>query len=93
MAYNQKKNEVTEVMTDVTKNNRGDVVRVSKITSDGDVSYDIRNMFVAESGELQFTTKGVRLKESDMAAVIIEVMKSLDTDTYNSIIDGISQTE
>lgn len=93
MAYNQKKNEVTEVLTDVTKNNRGDVVRVSKITTDNDVSYDIRNMFVAESGELQFTTKGVRLKESGMAAIIIEVMKSLDTDTYNSIIDGISQTE
>ncbi len=93
MAYNQKKNEVTEVLMDVTKNNRGDVVRVSKITSDNDVSYDIRNMFVAESGELQFTTKGVRLKETDMASIIIEVMKSLDTDTYNRIIDGISQTE
>ena len=93
MAYNQKKNEVTEVLMDVTKNNRGDVVRVSKITSDNDVSYDIRNMFVAESGELQFTTKGVRLKEADMASIIIGVMKSLDTDTYNRIIDGISQTE
>lgn len=93
MAYSQKKNEVTEVLKDVTKNNRGDVVRVSKITSDTDVSYDIRNMFVAESGELQFTTKGVRLKETDMASIIIEVMKSLDTDTYNYIIDGISQTE
>lgn len=93
MAYNQKKNEVTEVLMDMTKNNRGDVVRVSKITSDTDVSYDIRNMFVAESGELQFTTKGVRLKEADMASIIIEVMKSLDTDTYNRIIDGISQSE
>lgn len=93
MAYNQKKNEATEVLMDVTKNNRGDVVRISKITSDTDVSYDIRNMFVAESGELQFTTKGVRLKETDMASIIIEVMKSLDTDTYNRIIDGISQTE
>ncbi|MBR1453937.1 MAG: hypothetical protein IJ593_04765 [Lachnospiraceae bacterium] len=71
--------ENREIICDINKNERGDVVRVSKITNDKDeVFYDIRNMFVGETGELQYTAKGVRLSDEQMLKIMIALNKHFD---------------
>ena len=94
MAYNAEK-EVRNTLLDINKNKRGDVIRLSSISVEesDDKSYDIRNMYVREDGELGFTQKGIRLKSSDMVDIVIEVLKDLSTEDYNRVIKAIQDIE
>ena len=74
MAY-KAENETRVTLADINKNKRGDVIRVSSVeSSSGEKSYDIRNMYVTESGDLGFTSKGIRIKEDLIHDVIVSIM-------------------
>lgn len=93
MAYNAE-NEKRETLLDITKNKRGDVIRVSAITdAKNELHYDIRNMYVTENGELGFTSKGIRIKNSDIGDIIVAIMNNMNTDDYNNIIDKLSKND
>lgn len=76
MAY---ENNETLVLADIQKGNRGDVIRISKITNkaNGNVSGDIRMYYENEDGELAPTKKGCRFNAEstyDIVAALVELM-------------------
>lgn len=76
MAYNAE-NDLRKELGLFGKNNRGDKIAVTKITNtkSGDVSYDIRNMYTTEDGEVRPTAKGVRIREELMDKIINVLLK------------------
>jgi hypothetical protein len=89
MAYNNK-NEVTEVLCDIEKNSRGDVIRVSSITNGDTKSYDIRNMYTGDDGELKFTSKGIRIKTEYIVEIISSILADVDDSTYDEVIERLN---
>lgn len=90
MAY-KNSNEVQTVIKDIPKNDRGDLVRITKIESQGkDTYYDIRNMYTDDSGEVRYTQKGVRLKTEMLCEIIPALMADFDPDSFNTVIEGIN---
>lgn len=86
MAYNNQ-NETTTVLLDIKKNDRGDYLRVSKIEKGDVTSFDIRNMYTNDDGELAFTQKGVRIKDEDMIDVAVAILTSIDSGFLEDIIN------
>ena len=86
MAYNNQ-NETTTVLLDIKKNDRGDYLRVSKIEKGDIVSFDIRNMYTNDDGELAFTQKGVRIKDEDMIDVAVAILTNIDEGFLEDIIN------
>lgn len=86
MAYNNQ-NETTTVLLDIKKNDRGDYLRVSKIEKGDVTSFDIRNMYTNDDGELAFTQKGVRIKDEDMIDVAVAILTNIDDGFLEDIIN------
>ena len=84
MAY---ENNVTEVLADIQKGNRGDVIRISKITNkaNGNVSGDIRMYYENEDGELAPTKKGCRFNAESAYDVVTALVKLLTVDELENL--------
>lgn len=83
MAY---ENNVTEVIKDVEKGSRGDVIRVAKVTNtaNGSVSCDIR-MFYEDEGELKPTKKGCRFNAESAYEVVQAMLEFLTVDELENL--------
>lgn len=83
MAY---ENNVTEVIKDVEKGSRGDVIRVAKVTntSNGSVSCDVR-MFYDEDGELKPTKKGCRFNAESAYDIVEALLEFLTVDELENL--------
>ena len=92
MAYNSK-NQVSEKLVDIPVGKRGDVIRVAKITDSEVESFDIRRMYLNDNDELQFTSKGIRIKKENISEVVCAIMRGLDTDTYNETITKMNKMQ
>lgn len=95
MAYKANKNNVETVLIQFPRNEKGYYVRTTKITNSvsGDVSYDIRNLYTDENGDVQFTSKGVRLKEDEFANILKAILIDMDAEKYNAIITDVEMAE
>lgn len=89
MAY--KSNDKTMILGSIPKNKRGDEICVSHIDGDSGISYDIRQTYRNDADERCYTQKGVRMTEEDMAKLIILVMKDFSVETYNHVIEALSE--
>ena len=90
MAYNSK-NETLEVLKDINVTKNG-IIRVAKVTNSKGTSFDIRRMYKDEDGQDVYTVKGIRIGSGEnIENVIVAIMKNLDEDTYNKIIDELNK--
>lgn len=92
MAYN-KDNYETEVVLDVEKNQRGDHIIVSKMTtkSTGSVAVDVRNYYTNKDDEVLPTSKGIRVNTEQAPDIIVAMAKTLEITDIEDIIDRLSE--
>lgn len=92
MAYN-KDNYESEVILDVEKNQRGDHIIVSKMTtkSTGSVAIDARNYYTNSDGEVLPTSKGIRVNTEQVPDIIVAMAKGLEITDIEDIIDELSK--
>lgn len=83
MAY---ENNVTEIIKDIEKGNRGDVIRVSKVTNktNGTISCDVR-MYYKDEGELKPTKKGVRVNAESAYELVEALVNFLEVDELENL--------
>ena len=96
MAYKANKNEETLVLAQVKKNERGDYIRASKVvnTETGEtVAYDIRNMYTDDAGEIQFTSKGVRVNQEDFIDLLKVILTDMDANTFNNLVEDVTNSD
>lgn len=86
MAY--KSNDKTTILADIPKNNRGDMIRVSRIENASGKSYDLRLAYTNDAGEVCYTQKGVRLSVEAAVAAVTALMKDFDAESFNSIVEN-----
>lgn len=95
MAYDVTK-EKQEVLAQIEKNSRGDVIQVSKITMVGRTteSVDIRIMYTDDDGELRPTRKGVRFNSEQAAEVAAALVKNfISEDGLEDFIESLNEDE
>ena len=92
MAY-RNKNEKQTVIVDINKNDNGDVIRVTKIENDGDIGFDVRNMYTKDDGELGYTQKGVRMSKEVAVEMMLKIIDTFSTDEYNAFIEKLNSKE
>ena len=82
MSYNSK-DETQIVVRDIIKSN-ADVIRVSKVINKSGEHIDIRRMYKDENDELQFTSKGIRIRSGLAADLIDAINAALSTTEENA---------
>lgn len=84
MAY---ENNETTIIKDVEKGNRGDVIRVSKVTNktSGSISCDIRMYYEDEDGELKPTKKGCRFNAESAYDIVQAMIEFLTVDELENL--------
>lgn len=92
MAY-RADNEVREELGVFDKNDRGDKVSVTKITTKdtNKISFDIRNMYTTADDELRFTQKGVRLNSEMTVDVVKALLKGLDESEVMDVLNALEE--
>lgn len=90
MAYNAN-NEKQEEIAVIQKNNRGDHIVIKKVTSvkSGNVSIDVRNYFTNEDGDLQPTSKGVRINSELLLEAMMAMAKGLEANEIEDLKDAL----
>lgn len=95
MAYDAS-NDVVEEIAMFDKNNRGDKIRVTRITKKvGNSAFvDVREMFTADNGDVKPRPKGIRINSELTADVIIAMIKALnDDEDTTKIINSITSED
>lgn len=82
MAYSSK-DETQIVVRDIIKSS-SDVIRVSKVINKSGEHIDIRRMYKDENDELQFTSKGIRIR-SGLAADLIDAINAALSATEENV--------
>lgn len=90
MAYNSK-DETQIVVRDIIKSN-ADVIRVSKVINKSGEHIDIRRMYKDENDELQFTSKGIRIR-SGLAADLIDAINAALSATEEAVAGAEEHTD
>lgn len=92
MAYNSNNEERVE-LADIKKNDRGEFVKVAKITNKntGNSSVDIRNYYTTKEGEIAPTYKGVRFNTEMTPDIIRGIADSLEYDELEDLRDYINR--
>ena len=90
MAYNAD-NEIREELVTVNKNNRGDAIVATKITSkaSGNVSIDIRQYYTDDNDELKPTSKGVRFSVENLLEVMEGLAVALEANEMMDLADKL----
>lgn len=91
MTYNND-NETREELLSLQKDNRGNYIKVSLIKKNdkGTSSLDIREFWTNDKDEICPTKKGVRIKDEQAAEVINSMLKILEYDELQDVIDTAS---
>ena len=90
MVYNSK-DETQIVVRDIVKSN-ADVIRVSKVINKSGEHIDIRRMYKDENDELQFTSKGIRIR-SGLAADLIDAINAALSVTEETVAGVEEKTD
>ena len=85
--------EIREDLLDIKKNNRGDYLRVTKITqkASGSESLDVRNYFTNDADEVCPTSKGVRVSAELAYDLISAMLNILETSELMDMQDVIEE--
>lgn len=89
MAYSSK-DETQIVVRDIIKSS-SDVIRVSKVINKSGEHIDIRRMYKDENDELQFTSKGIRIR-SGLAADLIDAINAALSATEENVAGAEEKT-
>ena len=95
MAYNYN-NEESTILGQVEKNDRGEVIQVSKIRNkiSGSEFIDIRLMYTPEgSDNLAPTRKGIRFSTEKLADITSILFGQLSKDEADAIINGSDEDD
>ena len=92
MAYKSKETNDT-IIADIQKNNRGDYIRVTRIEGKDDYSVDVRNMYTNNDGEICFTQKGVRMNSENVVEVVVAMLKALNDEDFESVLNAFSNDD
>lgn len=92
MAFSDEKREDIEVLN---KNNRGDKIIIAKITNQrsGSVSVDVRNYYTDDDDNVLPTKKGIRINSEILPEVIKAMMKVMEPDELEDIIEEMTGLE
>lgn len=89
MTYSSK-DETQIVVRDIIKSS-SDVIRVSKVINKSGEHIDIRRMYKDENDELQFTSKGIRIR-SGLAADLIDAINAALSATEENVAGAEEKT-
>lgn len=91
MAYNSD-NEVREELASIQKNNRGEFIKVSKVTNknSGNTNIDIRLWYTDDNDELKPTSKGVRFSTEVAQDIAIGIAKGMEIVDIEDLSDKLS---
>lgn len=92
MAYNAA-NEEREQLYFEPKNNRGEYIKVDKITNknSGSVSVDIRNYFTNDNNEVCPTSKGIRINTESLFGIMEALAGALEENEVMELADALSE--
>lgn len=85
-----------ESSTLISKNDRGDFIRVSRIKPEngrGMEAVDVRLFFTDSYGAQRPTQKGVRIHEEVLKEVVIAILDALTVDEFNEVMDHFPDEE
>lgn len=89
MAYNSN-NEKREELLRVEKNNKGEYIVITKITTaSGSVNMDMRLYFTDDKGEVRPTQKGVRFNSELLLEILMSLTKGLESDEVMDLMDKL----
>lgn len=91
MAYS---NEQSVELKRIQKNNRGDYLVISKITSKtGNVSVDIRQYYTDDNDEVLPTKKGVRFNAESLMDIVVALSGALEDDEKIELAEMLSEED
>ena len=86
------KNQKQEILKDIQKNNRGELIRISRIETDSGVAFDVRQLYTNDNDEVCYTSKGIRLSDELMYQVIETLLEQYE-DAEGSGEEGTGDKE
>lgn len=97
MAYDAS-NEIQREITLISKNDKGDYIRVSNIKKKGSssdrISYDIRTMYTnKDTDEVLPTQRGIRVDSEVYPRLVAEMVKGMSFDELEEFFDYLTPDE
>lgn len=85
------KDNKSEIIGSIDKNNRGDSIIISKVTdSSGNVSVDIRLHYTNDNDEICPTQKGVRFKAEQTYEIMQALVKCMSDEEQVAFVNSLA---
>lgn len=79
----------SKTIKDISTGGAGNIIRISKVTSGGKHSADIRRMYTDDNGDLQFISKGVRVGFDNLLDVVKALSTMLTSAEWDNLMEYI----